>query len=125
MRWCGLIHPTPGLRRHQDCAVITQVLDHIGPQITAAIASALAPDPIRTTMPSISTSIPITGPGWRACRGCDAGGGGGPGEAIQTIDGGLIPRPEQVEHAPKLTAIPFCSGRLLAEDITVIHARPG
>src|SRR5215210_5981154 len=39
-------------------------------QITAAIASGLAPDPIRTTMPSISSSIPMTGPGWRARCGC-------------------------------------------------------
>jgi len=45
----------------------------------------------------------------------------GPGEAIQAVDGGLIPRPEQVEHAPKLGAIPFGSGRLLAEDVAVIH----
>src|SRR4051794_12569240 len=48
-----------------------------------------------------------------------------PGEAVQTIDGGLIPRPEQVEPAPKLGAIPFGSGRLLAEDVAIIHARLG
>src|SRR3954447_2124551 len=53
-------------------------------QITAAIACGLAPDPIRTTVPSISTSIPMTGPGWRARCGCDAGGGGTPGEASTT-----------------------------------------
>src|SRR4051812_13265295 len=53
-------------------------------QITAAIASGLAPDPIRTTMPSISTSIPMTGPGWRARCGCGAGGGGGPGDGSTT-----------------------------------------
>src|SRR3954466_15995176 len=54
-------------------------------QITAAIACGLAPDPIRTTMPSISTSIPMTGPGWRGGRGRGAGGGGGAG-------GGSTPR---------------------------------
>src|SRR5215207_10421251 len=53
-------------------------------RITAAIACGLAPDPIRTTMPSISTSIPLTGPGRRARRGCDAGGGGRPGAASTT-----------------------------------------
>src|SRR3954467_7636444 len=46
-------------------------------QITAGIACGLAPDPIRTTMPSISTSIPMTGPCRRARRGCGAGGSGG------------------------------------------------
>jgi hypothetical protein len=49
----------------------------------------------------------------------------GPGEAIQAVDGGLIPRPEQVEHPPKLTAIPFGSGCLLAEDVAVVHASLG
>src|SRR3954453_20797718 len=49
----------------------------------------------------------------------------GPGEAIQAVDGGLIPRPELVEHSPKLTAIPFGSGRLLAKDVAVVHARLG
>src|SRR5215213_4311096 len=53
-------------------------------RITAPIASGLAPDPIRTTMPSISTSTPVPGPGWRARRGCDAGGGRRPGEASTT-----------------------------------------
>src|SRR3954471_7091947 len=46
-------------------------------RITAAIACGLAPDPIRTTVPSISTSIPMTGPCRRARRGCGAGGSGG------------------------------------------------
>src|SRR3954452_6551345 len=53
-------------------------------RITAAIASGHAPAPIRTTMPSISTSIPMTGPGWWARCGCDAGGGGGPGDGSTT-----------------------------------------
>src|SRR3954464_7876459 len=53
-------------------------------RITAAIACGLAPDPIRTTVPSISTSIPMTGPCRRARRGCDAGGGGRPGKASTT-----------------------------------------
>src|SRR3954471_10153161 len=53
-------------------------------QITAAIACGLAPDPIRTTMPSISTSIPVSDPRQRACRGCDAGGSGGPGDGLTT-----------------------------------------
>src|SRR3982750_1219004 len=53
-------------------------------RITAAIACGLAPDPIRTTRPSISTSMPLTGPGRRARRGCDAGGGGRPGKASTT-----------------------------------------
>src|SRR3954447_12366758 len=49
----------------------------------------------------------------------------GPGEAVQAVDGGLIPRPEQVEHPPKLGAIPFGSGRLLPKDVTVVHASLG
>src|SRR3954447_9646419 len=49
----------------------------------------------------------------------------GPGEAVQAVDGGLIPRPEQVEHPPKLGAIPFGSGRLLPKDVAVVHARLG
>src|SRR4051812_36285030 len=53
-------------------------------RITAAIACGLAPDPIRTTVPSISTSIPMTGPGWRARRGCDVGRGGRPGDGSTT-----------------------------------------
>src|SRR3954470_9581244 len=53
-------------------------------QITAAIPGGLAPDPIRTTVPSISTSIPMTGPCRRARRGCDAGGGGRPGDGSTT-----------------------------------------
>src|SRR3954449_10387105 len=48
-------------------------------RITAAIACGLAPDPIRTTMPSISTSIPMTGPCRRGRRGGGGGGGGGAG----------------------------------------------
>src|SRR5215210_1419624 len=47
------------------------------------------------------------------------------GEAVQTVDGGLIPRPELVEHSPKLGAIPFGSRRLLAKDVAVVHARLG
>src|SRR3954468_13108076 len=73
-------------RRHQD-AHRARGPDH-GPtfraRITAAIACGLAPDPIRTTMPSIATSIPMTGPGRRARRGCDAGRGGRPGKASTT-----------------------------------------
>src|SRR3954449_8991905 len=73
-------------RRHQD-AHRAGGPNH-GPtfsaRITAAIACGLAPDPIRTTMPSISTSIPMTGPCRRARRGCDAGGGGRPGTASTT-----------------------------------------
>src|SRR3954471_24178981 len=53
-------------------------------RITAAIACGLAPDPIRTTMPSIATSMPVTGPRRRARWGCDAGGGGRPGTASTT-----------------------------------------
>src|SRR3954471_15218520 len=44
-------------------------------RIAAAIACGLAPDPIRTTVPSISTMIPMTGPCRRAGRGGNAGGG--------------------------------------------------
>src|SRR5215210_693034 len=44
---------------------------------------------------------------------------------VQAIDGGLIPRPEQVEHPPKLGALPFGSGRRLAKDVAVVHARLG
>src|SRR3954468_3580547 len=73
-------------RRHQD-AHAARGPNH-GPtfnaRITAPIACGLAPDPIRTTMPSISTSIPMAGPGRRARRGCDAGGGGRPGTASTT-----------------------------------------
>src|SRR3954452_6709988 len=71
-------------RRHQD-AHRARGPDHeatFSARITAVIASGLAPDPIRTTMPSIATSIPMTGPGRRPHRGCDAGGG--PGEASTT-----------------------------------------
>ena len=39
------------------------------------------------------------------------------------VDNDLIPRPEEVEHAPKLGAIPFGSRRLLAKDVAVVHAR--
>src|SRR3954469_14579560 len=53
-------------------------------RITAAIACGLAPDPIRTTMPSIATSMPVTGPRRRARRGGDAGRGGSPGPASTT-----------------------------------------
>src|SRR3954466_13157850 len=52
-----------------------------GARITAAIACGLAPDPIRTTMPSLSTSIPMTGPGRRGAPRCGRGWGGGAGEA--------------------------------------------
>src|SRR4051812_20494454 len=75
--------------RHHD-ADRTRGPDHdaaFSARITAAIASGLAPDPIRTTMPSISTSIPMTGPGRRARRGCDAGGGGGPPGTASTTAG--------------------------------------
>src|SRR3954452_15063662 len=61
--------------------------DHEAPfsaRITAAIACGLASDPIRTTTPSISTSMPVTDPRRRAGRGCDAGGGGGPGDGSTT-----------------------------------------
>ena len=40
-------------------------------------------------------------------------------------DGGLIPWPEQVEHPPKLGALPVRSRRLLAKDVAVVHARLG
>src|SRR3954471_22814972 len=49
----------------------------------------------------------------------------GSGKAVQAIDGGLIPRPEQVEHPPKLGSVTFGSGRLLAKDVAVVHARLG
>src|SRR5829696_4850780 len=48
----------------------------------------------------------------------------GPGW-LSTVDGGLIPRPELVEHPPKLGALPVSSGRFLAEDVAVVHARLG
>src|SRR3954465_11200674 len=44
-------------------------------RITAVIACGLASDLIRTTMPSISTSIPVSDPRWRVRWGCDARGG--------------------------------------------------
>src|SRR5215212_1267 len=72
-------------RRHHD-AHRARGPDHeatFSARITAVIASGLAPDPIRTTMPSIATSIPMTGPGRRPHRGCDAGGGG-PGDGSTT-----------------------------------------
>src|SRR5215213_3664670 len=83
------IHPLAEVdwaRRHHD-AHRARGPDHdaaFRAQITAAIACGLAPDPIRTTRPSISTSIPMTGPGRRARRSCDAGGGGGPGDGSAT-----------------------------------------
>src|SRR5215207_7018969 len=46
-----------------------------------------------------------------------------PNAGTKHVDGGLIPRPEQVEHPPKLGAIPFGPGRLLAKDVAVVHAR--
>src|SRR3954447_8875463 len=61
-------------RRHHD-AHAAGGPDHeatFSARITAPIASTPAPDPMRTTMPSISTSMPMTGPGWRACCGCGA-----------------------------------------------------
>src|SRR3954468_22576382 len=73
-------------RGHQDAHRACRP-DHdvaLRARITAPIACGLAPDPIRTTMPSISTSIPLTGPGRRARRSCDAGGGGRPGPASTT-----------------------------------------
>src|SRR3954463_5398111 len=83
------IHPLAEVdraRRHQD-AHRARGPDH-GPtfsaRITAAIARGLAPDPIRTTMPSIATSMPVTGPRRRARRGGDAGRGGRPGPASTT-----------------------------------------
>src|SRR3954462_7008123 len=83
------IHPLaevdrPG--RHQD-AHRARGPDHdptFRARITAAIACGLAPDPIRTTRPSISPSMPVTGPRRRAGRGGDAGGGGGPGDGSTT-----------------------------------------
>src|SRR3954471_5367339 len=86
------IHPLaevdrPG--RHQD-AHRARGPDHdptFRARITAAIACGLAPDPIRTTRPSISTSIPVTGPRRRAGRGGDAGGGGGPPGTASTTAG--------------------------------------
>src|SRR3954463_12724076 len=74
------------LGRHHDadCAGGPNHGPTFSARITAAIASELAPDPIRTTVPSTSTSMPMTGPGWRARRGCDAGGGGRPGTASTT-----------------------------------------
>src|SRR3954451_11582310 len=74
------------LGRHHDadCAGGPNHGPTFSARITAAIACGLAPDPIRTTVPSTSTSIPMTGPGWRARRGCDAGGGGRPGTASTT-----------------------------------------
>src|SRR3954463_404559 len=74
----------PGRHHDADCAGGPNHGPTFSARITAAIACGLAPDPIRTTMPSISTSIPMTGPGWRARRGCDAGGGGRPGTASTT-----------------------------------------
>src|SRR4051794_4895165 len=73
-------------RRHHD-APRARGPDHdaaLSARITAAIASGLAPDPIRTTRPSISTSISMTGPGRRARRGRRAGGSGGPGDGSTT-----------------------------------------
>src|SRR5215210_4481373 len=73
-------------RRHHD-ANRARGPDHdtaFRARITAPIASGHAPDPIRTTMPSISTSIPVTDLCRRARRGCDAGGGGRLGEASTT-----------------------------------------
>src|SRR4051812_33453504 len=74
------------LGRHHDadCAGGPNHGPTFSARITAAIACGLAPDPIRTTMPSISTSIPMTGPGWRARRGCGAGGSGGPEDGSTT-----------------------------------------
>src|SRR5215213_1121157 len=51
-------------RRHHDAHAAAGP-DHdaaLRARITAAIACGLAPDPIRTTIPSISISIPMTGP---------------------------------------------------------------
>src|SRR3954464_1357377 len=68
-------------------------------RITAAIACGLAPDPIRTTMPSISTSIPMTGP----CRrgGARAGAGGGAAAVARegAADRGMV-RPRQAQTGP-------------------------
>src|SRR4051794_9500410 len=71
------------LGRHHDadCAGGPNHGSTFSAWITAAIASGLAPDPIRTTVPSTSTSISMTGPCRRARRGCDVGRGGRPGEA--------------------------------------------
>src|SRR3954471_20715236 len=65
----------PGRHHDADCARGPNHGPTFSARITAAIACGLAPDPIRTTMPSISTSMPMTGPGRRARRGCDAGTG--------------------------------------------------
>src|SRR3954470_10656782 len=73
-------------RRHHD-AHAAGGPDHEAPfsaRITAAIACGLASDPIRTTTPSISTSMPVTDPRRRAGRGGNAGGGGGPGDGSTT-----------------------------------------
>ena len=50
-----------------------------------------------------------------------------PRKPIQAIDRDLTPCSEVVEHPPKLDSgsVPFGSGRLLAEDVAVIHARLG
>src|SRR5215212_4888114 len=74
----------PGRHHDADCAGGPNHGPTFSARITAAIACGLVPDPIRTTMPSISTSIPMTGPGWRARCGCGAGGGGGPGDGSTT-----------------------------------------
>src|SRR4051812_34963505 len=74
----------PGRHHDADCAGGPNHGPTFSARITAAIACGLAPDPIRTTMPSISTSIPMTGPGWRARRGCGAGGSGGPEDGSTT-----------------------------------------
>src|SRR3954463_11367795 len=69
----------PGRHHDADCARGPNHGPTFSAQITAAIACGLAPDPIRTTMPSISTSMPVTGPRRRGGPGGKAGGGGGAG----------------------------------------------
>src|SRR3954468_4710141 len=73
-------------RRHHDadCAGGPNHGPTFSARITAAIACGLAPDPIRTTRPSILTSIPVTGPRRRARWGCERGGGRRPGKASTT-----------------------------------------
>src|SRR4051794_1382340 len=113
--------------RHQD-ANRAGGPDH-GPtfsaRITAAIACGLAPDPIRTTVPSISTTIPMTGPCRRARRGCGAGGSGGREDGSTTAGtnraGALGPR----ERRASRRQVNNCAGVSPCRRATPHTVRPG
>src|SRR3954451_4387451 len=93
--------------------------------ITAAIACGLAPDPIRSTVPSISTSIPMTGPCRRARRGCGAGGSGGREDGSTTAGtnraGALGPR----ERRASRRQVNNCAGVSPCRRATPHTVRPG